>query len=91
MSKDSAEQFKNINGLEYFIETSAKNGFNTKNVFIEAAKLLYRNYLKYKGNSNRENSSFSSSEVNNSGIKMPAVVNLNIEDTKNTKEKKCSC
>ena len=34
--------------LDYFLETSAKTGFNAKNVFVEAAKTLYRDYLKYK-------------------------------------------
>jgi hypothetical protein len=30
------------------METSAKTGFNAKNVFVEAAKTLYKDYLKYK-------------------------------------------
>ena len=30
------------------METSAKTGFNTTELFVEAAKLLYRDYSKYK-------------------------------------------
>jgi hypothetical protein len=30
------------------MESSAKTGFNAKNIFIEAAKTLYTDYLKYK-------------------------------------------
>ena len=30
-----------------FMETSAKTGYNARNVLIEAAKLLYADYLKY--------------------------------------------
>ena len=30
-----------------FMETSAKTGYNARNVLIEAAKILYADYLKY--------------------------------------------
>ena len=30
-----------------FLETSAKTGFNAQEMFIEAAKVLYIDYLKY--------------------------------------------
>ena len=30
------------------METSAKSGLNTTELFIEAAKLLYKDYTKYK-------------------------------------------
>ena len=29
------------------METSAKTGYNARNVLIEAAKMLYADYLKY--------------------------------------------
>jgi GTPase SAR1 family protein len=48
VSKDQAEQYKTENKLNYFTETSAKTGFNAKEVFIEAAKVLYRDYTLYK-------------------------------------------
>ena len=38
-----AEQYK----LNKFVETSAKSGFNAKNIFIEAAKLLCDDYILY--------------------------------------------
>ena len=34
------------------METSAKTGYNARNVLIEAAKLLYRDYLKFDKNQN---------------------------------------
>ncbi len=34
--------------LDFFMETSAKSGFNTELIFVEAAKLLYNDYVKYK-------------------------------------------
>ncbi len=43
-----AKTFKEENGIHYFNEASAKSGINAKEVFIEAAKLLYSEHLKYK-------------------------------------------
>ena len=34
--------------LDLFIEASAKSGLNTEYIFVEAAKLLYNDYVKYK-------------------------------------------
>ena len=34
------------------METSAKTGYNARNVLIEAAKLLYQDYLKFDKNQN---------------------------------------
>ena len=45
---DEARQLKSENGFNYFSEASAKSGLNTQTVFIEAAKLLYKEHLKYK-------------------------------------------
>ena len=49
-----ADQYK----INKFIETSAKTGFNAKNLFIEAAKLLYDDYVLYhKDTEDTDNSS----------------------------------
>ena len=34
--------------LDLFMETSAKSGLNTEELFVAAAKLLYGDYKKYK-------------------------------------------
>ena len=47
VSKEEGLKFKNDQGLDLFMETSAKTGYNARNVMIEAAKLLYADYLKY--------------------------------------------
>lgn len=49
--KEEAEKFKNENKIDKFFETSAKTGFNAKNLLIEAAKILYTDYLRYKESS----------------------------------------
>jgi hypothetical protein len=60
LNKEVAIKFKNDYNLDLFMEASAKSGFNAKNVkyfifirnkfqiFIEAAKILYNDYIKYK-------------------------------------------
>ena len=34
--------------FDFFIETSAKTGLNTEKLFVEAGKLLYKEYSKFK-------------------------------------------
>ena len=34
--------------FDLFMETSAKTGFNAQNIFVEAGKILYNEYVKYK-------------------------------------------
>ena len=41
-------QLKKNYGFFYFNETSAKTGLNVTEVFVEAGRLLYKEYLKYK-------------------------------------------
>jgi len=48
VSKEDGEKFKEEKNLDKFIETSAKTGENARNVLLEAAKLLYKNYLNAK-------------------------------------------
>ena len=46
--KEEGERFKEEKKLDRFIETSAKTGENAQGVLLEAAKLLYKDYLKAK-------------------------------------------
>ena len=48
VSFDEGKKYSNDHNIYYFNETSAKNGLNAKEVFIQAAKVLYLDYLKYK-------------------------------------------
>ena len=34
--------------FDFFMETSAKTGLNAQELFVEAGKLLYKEYAKYK-------------------------------------------
>ena len=83
VSKEEGLKFKNDQGLDLFMETSAKTGYNARNVMIEAAKLLYADYLKYL-------------ESNPQGQNKPGLIpkkgaGLKGEDKKADKKKKNPC
>ena len=48
-----AQQFSKDHSFHFFIETSAKTGFNAQNVFIQAGKELYLTHLEYKDRASR--------------------------------------
>ena len=54
VSKEEGEKYKEDQHLDLFMETSAKTGHNARNVLVEAAKILYKDYLKFDEN-NKEN------------------------------------
>ena len=55
ISKEEGEKYKEDQHLDLFMETSAKTGHNARNVLVEAAKILYKDYLKFDENSKNEN------------------------------------
>ena len=56
VTKESGENFFKQNKLSYFTETSAKTGFNVQNVFIEVAKVLYKEHEEIKNRVSRPGS-----------------------------------
>ena len=56
VTKESGENFFKQNKLSYFTETSAKTGFNVQNVFIEVAKVLYKEHQEIKNRISRPGS-----------------------------------
>ena len=54
---EQGELYKTENNLDFFMETSAKTGINAQKVFVESAKLLYIDYLKYKDRVDKSRSS----------------------------------
>ena len=48
ITKEQGENYAKTNKFNLFIESSAKTGFNSKKIFIKAAKMLYDEHLKYK-------------------------------------------
>ena len=48
ITKEKGEAIKNDYNLDLFVECSARDGRNTEYIFVQAAKLLYTDYIKYK-------------------------------------------
>ena len=56
ITKDMANYLFEKNNIKHFFESSAKTGFNAKNIFIEAAKVLYERHIKFKNRVSRPES-----------------------------------
>ena len=54
VTKEEGEKYKMDQHLDLFMETSAKTGQNARNVLVEAAKILYNDFLKFDENANNK-------------------------------------
>ena len=54
VKKEDAEKYKDDQHLDLFLETSAKTGLNARNVLVEAAKILYNDFLKFDENNKKD-------------------------------------
>ena len=64
ITKEMAEKFKNDYEIDFFMETSAKTGFNTQELFVKAAKVLYDDFNEYK------KSKINEEDIEEQGIKI---------------------
>ena len=48
ITSEEAKKLKDEFMMNLYMETSAKTGFNAKEIFIESAKVLYKEHNKYK-------------------------------------------
>ena len=89
--KEMGEEFCKNHGIQFFLETSAKTGFNAQNVFLEAAKLLYEQHLQYKDRLSRPNSVDNLIILDNRNTEN-VIIESNEEDEEDgekTRKKKC--
>ena len=77
VSKEEGEKYKIDQQLDLFMETSAKTGQNARNVLVEAAKILYNDYLKFDGSGKGNNP-----QINKKGTEL-------INKTNKKQGKKC--
>ena len=80
ITREQGENFAKTNKLHLFLESSAKTGFNTKKVFIKAAKVLYDEHLKYKNI--EDNANPNSGEQNEGGDTAEKLRPVGVNDKK---------
>jgi small GTP-binding protein len=83
VNREQGEQYANQNHFHLFLESSAKTGFNAQKIFIEAAKILYKDYLKYKDKYDTRTGTV--------GTFKPMNNNQNKNDSGNNKERGGCC
>ena len=52
VTTEQGENYCKQNKIDLFMESSAKTGLNTQNIFLKAAELLFDNYNKYQNKKN---------------------------------------
>ena len=78
---EQAEKFSDQYDLDYFVESSAKTGMNVQEIFIKAAKLLYKDLMDYNSNKKKKEKEKEKEKEKNKYKKL--------EDKKNTKKNGC--
>ena len=83
INKKDAEKYKEDYDLDYFIETSAKTGMNATEIFVEAARTLYKDYSLYVyEKKNKENINNGNDEKNKNTKNNKVNLNQKIDKTK---------
>lgn len=83
ITKEEGENYARSNSFNLFLESSAKTGVNAQKIFIEAARILYDDFMKYKDKNDKAG--------NSSGFK-PNNPNLNSRIIEhNVGKKECAC
>ena len=77
VKKEEGEKYKEDQHLDLFMETSAKTGLNARHVLVEAAKILYNDYLKFDEMNNNNND-----DNNNNKNKNKLIIEKNIKKSK---------
>ena len=83
VTTEQGENFYKQNHLNLFLESSAKTGFNSQNIFIKAAEILFEDFTKYQ-DENSSNDNGSTNENNNNNKQR-------LDNYKNGNKKKKAC
>ena len=87
VAKETGEKFCSDHKLSFFIETSAKTGFNVQNVFIQVAKELYLQHEEIKNRISRPGSLMNMPEP----PEMTTMLKLETEEEEVKEKKKKFC
>ena len=77
VTTEEAKKFKDDYMLNLYMETSAKNGINAREIFVEGARILYKEYNQYKKVDEKKK------------IILPSISEQDPKDV--IEKKKCSC
>ena len=89
VTKENVNDLCDTHDIKYFLETSAKTGFNAKNIFIEAAKVLYEQHIKLKDRMSRTESL---GYINNDEGKRSNIESMErLEEKENNEKKRKKC
>jgi small GTP-binding protein len=76
VTTEQGENYCKQNKIDLFMESSAKTGLNTQNIFLKAAELLFDNYNKYQNkkneNENEDNDNKDENKVLNDESRNPS-------------------
>ena len=89
ISYEEGEKYSYDLDFSKFFESSAKSGFNAKNIFIEAAFLLYEDYNEYKLASSHNTSNYSESQEGKVLSNNPSNGAVKGRNTRNQKKREC--
>jgi small GTP-binding protein len=94
---EEGEAYAKQNKFNKFIESSAKDGINAKEIFIDAAKLLFDDYMLYNGNTDEDSdeNSYESFKANrntrNSAVSKISATDDKVNKIQIGKKKKGGC
>ena len=77
VTTEEAKKFKDDYMLNLYMETSAKSGINAREIFVEAARILHKEYNQYKKVDEKKK------------IILPSISEQDPKDI--IEKKKCSC
>ena len=82
--REKGEKFSKDNNFDLFLESSAKAGINTRNLFIKAAKILHDEFIQYE----KENSDNEDTLEKDQSFKFEDKYDSNSRNKANDKSKK---
>jgi len=89
VQKEQGEEFCKINKINFFIESSAKTGLNTQNIFLKAAEILYDDYNNYQNKMINESENPEDKEEEKKGDEPEKLENPNNNSTTDKNKKQC--